>query len=85
MLWKSPTVQGVFQPIPGLISCTGVTRRWRVLSHAQNAVRCLALSQVVAPHEYSASSCSYVLIPETNFLYNGTDCTVVERVAKSCL
>ena len=35
---KSPTVQDVFWPTPGLISCTGVTRRWGLLSHAQNAV-----------------------------------------------
>jgi len=25
---KSPTAQDMFRPIPGLISCTGVTRRW---------------------------------------------------------
>ena len=25
---KPPTVRAVFWPIPGLISCTGVTRRW---------------------------------------------------------
>ena len=36
---KSPTGQDAFQAIPGLISCAGVTRRWGVLSHAQNAVR----------------------------------------------
>ena len=34
---KSPTVQDAFQPIPGLISCAGVTGRWGLLSHAQNA------------------------------------------------
>ena len=32
---KLPTAQDVFQPIPGLISCAGVTGRWGVLSHAQ--------------------------------------------------
>ena len=31
--------------IPGLISCTGVTGRWGLLSHAQNADRWLALSK----------------------------------------
>ena len=40
---KSPTVQDVFQPIPGVISCAGVTGRWGLLSHTQNAVRWLAL------------------------------------------
>ena len=40
---KSPTAQDVFLPIPGLISCTGVTGRWGLLSHAQNAVGWLAL------------------------------------------
>ena len=28
-----------FWPIPGFTSCTRVTRRWRLLSHALNAVR----------------------------------------------
>ena len=36
---KSPTVQNTFQSIPGLISCAGVTGRWGLLAHAQNAVR----------------------------------------------
>ena len=35
----------MFRPIPGLISCAGVTRRWRLLSHAQHVVRWLALSK----------------------------------------
>ena len=30
---KSPTVQDVFQLIPGLISCTGITERLGLLSH----------------------------------------------------
>ena len=34
---KSPTVQDAFWPIPGLVSCGGVTGR--LLPHAQNAVR----------------------------------------------
>ena len=38
------TVQDAFQPIPGLINCTGVTGRWGLLSHAQNAIRWLTLS-----------------------------------------
>ena len=33
---KSPTAQDVFQPIPGLISCAGVTVRWGLPYHAQN-------------------------------------------------
>ena len=41
---KSPTAQDVFRPIPGLISSTWVTGRWGLFSHAQNAVRRLALS-----------------------------------------
>ena len=32
------TVQDVFRPIPRLVSCIGVTGKWRLLSHAQNAV-----------------------------------------------
>ena len=28
---KSPTVQDAFRPIPGLISCAGVTGRWGLL------------------------------------------------------
>ena len=32
-------VKDAFQPIPVLISCTEVTGRWGLLSHAQNAVR----------------------------------------------
>ena len=34
---KSPTVQDTFRSIPGLISCTGVTRKWGLLSHACNS------------------------------------------------
>ena len=34
---KSPTGQDIFWTIPGLISCAGVTGRWGLLSHAQNA------------------------------------------------
>ena len=30
---KSPTVHDTFGPIPGLISCAGVTGRWGLLSH----------------------------------------------------
>ena len=41
---KPSTVQNIFQPIPGLINCTGVTGRWGLLPHVQNAVRRLALS-----------------------------------------
>ena len=36
---KSSTAQNTFLPIPGLISCAGVTGRWELLFHAQNAVR----------------------------------------------
>ena len=45
---KSPTMQYTFQSIPGLISCVGVTKRWGLLSHAQNAVRSLSIKQVEA-------------------------------------
>ena len=41
---KSPTVQDTFWQIPGIISCTGMTSGWEVISHAQNAVRWLVLS-----------------------------------------
>ena len=40
---KSPTAQDAIWPIPGLISCTGVTGRWGLLSCAQNAARWLVL------------------------------------------
>ena len=33
---KLSNVQDTIQPIPGLISCPGVTGRWGLLSHAQN-------------------------------------------------
>ena len=32
-------MQGVFRPIPGLISCAGVARRWGLLSYVQNDQR----------------------------------------------
>ena len=38
-----PTACNAFQPIPGLINCSGVTGRWKLLSYAQNVVRWLAL------------------------------------------
>ena len=31
---RSPTAQDMFRPIPGLISCTGVSGRWGLLYHA---------------------------------------------------
>ena len=39
---KSHTAQDTFRPIPGLISCAGVTGRWGLLSRAQNMVRCIS-------------------------------------------
>ena len=45
MLCKVTNTQDTFRPIPGLISCTRVSGGWRLLSHAQNAVRWLALSK----------------------------------------
>ena len=36
-------VQDTFQPIPGLISCAGVTGSWGLLSHAQTAVKVAGL------------------------------------------
>ena len=47
-------MQDVLWPIPGLISCTRVTGRWRLLLHSQNAVRWLALSKrsVEAPQKH---------------------------------
>ena len=38
MLCKSSTAQDMCQPFPVLISCVGVTGRWRLWSRAQNAV-----------------------------------------------
>ena len=43
MLCKSPTVQYAFWAIPSFISCTGVIKRWGLLSLAQTAIRWLAL------------------------------------------
>ena len=42
---KAPTAQDTFRPIPDFISCARVTGRWRLLSHAQKAVRWLAISK----------------------------------------
>ena len=42
-----------FWPISGLISCTGVTERWRLLSHARNVVsQALSKRGVEAPRNY---------------------------------
>ena len=38
---KSPTAQDMFQPIPGLISCAGVTGKWGQLSNVVRAWRSL--------------------------------------------
>ena len=38
---KSPTAQDIFRPIPGLISCAGVTRRWGLPCHAQHVANML--------------------------------------------
>ena len=49
--------------VPCLISCTGVTGRWGLLSHAQNVVRWLALSKRLAeapPKHRLSCSCPYV-------------------------
>ena len=51
------TVQDTFRPIPGLISCAGVTGRWGLLTHAQNAVRWLVLSKRLV--EGLQRSCTY--------------------------
>ena len=50
----------MFWPIPGLISCFGVTGRWGLLSHAQNAVRWLTLSN------WSVEAC---LLGQTSYMY----------------
>ena len=61
---KSPI--DVFRPITGLIDYTGVIRWWRLLSHAQNAVGCLALSICIIMVTtgfmvYNKHSCPWVL------------------------
>ena len=43
MLCKVPTVQDAPQPMPSLISCTGVIGGWGLLSHARNTVTWLVL------------------------------------------
>ena len=42
VMQSHPLYKDAFEPIPRLISCTGVTRSWGLLSCAQNAVRWLA-------------------------------------------
>ena len=54
---KQTTVQDTFRPIPGIISCAGVTGRWGLLTHAQNAVRWLVLSKRLV--EGLQRSCTY--------------------------
>ena len=51
---KLPTVQDAFRPIPGLISCAGVTGRWGLLSHAQkcNQMAGLIKSLVETPWKH---------------------------------
>ena len=67
----SPTVPDVFQQIPGLISCAGVTGRWGLLSHAQNTVRCLYGSE------------EYVTVQHTNQrLFH---CCIVPWRSKCCI
>ena len=53
---KSPTVQDVFQPIPGLISSAGVTGRWGLPSHAQNTVRWLVLLKSSSKATYACTN-----------------------------
>ena len=70
---KSPTVQDVFWPVPGLISCAGAIGRWGLLSHSQNAVRWLALSKrsVEAPimHDtWSMSAPCHAFIHAAHFI-----------------
>ena len=43
--YESNLTEARFKIIPGLFSCTGVTGRWGLLSHAQNVVRWLVLSK----------------------------------------
>ena len=43
MLYKVTHCIDMFRPTPGLISCASMTGRWRLLSHARNAVRCLLI------------------------------------------
>ena len=45
---KSPIAQDMFWPISSFISCAGVTRRWGLLSHAQNAAKVAGLIHTTA-------------------------------------
>ena len=62
IMQRSPTAQYAFRPmrIPGLISWVRVTKRWGLLSYAQNAVIYLSIRQVEAPQ---TSNCSATLCP----------------------
>ena len=57
-----------FRPIPGLISCAGVTGRWGLLSHAQNVVKwpggCMSTFAVAGVHVASINvplPCIYIV------------------------
>ena len=88
-----------FRPIPSLISCAGVTGRWLLLSHAQNAVMWLALFNkwkliecyIVQPSFESShilkTFCTLVTIQMTTMsgiiLYCGDTCIALIKLSLS--
>ena len=70
MLCKSSTAQDMCQPFPVLISCVGVTGRWRLWSCAQNAVTLyvagliqnVSRSSSKASSLYGAVYCSTIVV-----------------------
>ena len=51
----------LFRPLPGLISGAGVTGRWGLLSHAQNAVRAGLVQKVGGDSSKAPCLCTDVL------------------------
>ena len=66
------TQQDAYWPIPGLISCAGMTGKWWPLSHAQNAVRWLALSKrsEEAPQKHRLLCLSFEDRSNRNHMYS---------------
>ena len=68
---RSPTAKDTFQLIPSVVSCDGVTRKWGLLSYAQNAcqkalpyfgTKCMHTCQSALPyfgHMRKAAECPF--------------------------
>ena len=86
---KSPTAQDVFRPLPRLISYAGVTRRWGLLSHAQNDVAtCKSIGRSRGMHLYRIASGS-ILNPKRRLRISGgwqekEECLLSIKLRKAC-